>query len=129
VFGVSFKQPKEVSMRALFALALLSPLLAAAQLSPQQQAQVDAFMVDWQAEQAADEAEAKKMCGAGGVAALPTIGMSEQRMLNCTIIGRGGMLKLVNTLEVPGAVTRQYEGRTGVKFVYARNGVVTGVQR
>jgi len=62
------------------------------------------------------------------VAALPTVGMSEQRMLKCTFIGRGDMLKLINTLEVAGVVTRQYEGKTGVKFAYTRNGVVTGVQ-
>ncbi|MBS3910467.1 MAG: hypothetical protein KGZ70_01280 [Hydrogenophaga sp.] len=53
-------------MRALFALALLSLLLAAAQLPPQDQAQVDAFMVKWRAEQAADEADAKQVCRAGG---------------------------------------------------------------
>lgn len=116
-------------MRSLVALAMLAPLSALA-LTPEQQARVDAEMVKWKAEQAADAAEAKKVCGVGGLVALPTIGMSEQRMLKCTILGRGGAFELVNTLEVPGAVTRQYQGRTtDVRFVYTRNGVVVGIQR
>lgn len=98
-------------------------------LAPEAQARVDAQVAKWKAEAAADEIEAKKVCGAGGVVDLPVIGMSEQRMLQCTTLGRGGAFTLVNTLEVPGAVTRQYESLTSVKFVYTRNGVVTGIQR
>ena len=117
-------------MRSLLAVALLAPLVALAQLSPEAQARVDAEMVKWKAEQAADDAEAKQVCGVGGVVDTPVIGMSEQRMLKCTVLGRGGTLELVNTTEVAGSVTRQFRDKAVVlKYVYTRNGVVTGVQR
>lgn len=99
-------------MRALFALALLLPLAAGAD------------------DMAFDHAAVKKDCGVVDLPEGPAVGMAEKRMLACTWLGRAGTLQVVNTTEVVGAVIKQYAGSMGgIKYVYTRNGVVTGVQR
>lgn len=116
-------------MRTLIATLLLSPALVWA-LTPAEQADIDAYVSNLKAEMAQQAAYAKKNCPGGDAAAMPAIGMSEAVMLNCTTLAMNGGLELVNTTEVPGAVTRQYQGKYGLlKFVYTRNGVVTGIQK
>ena len=116
-------------MRTLFATLLLSPVIAFA-FTPAEEAWLKEQAAERDARWAQDAADAKKNCVGGRVEPLPVLGMSEKAMLKCTILGQASMLKLVNTTEVPGAVTRQYQGMTtDVRFVYTRNGVVTGIQK
>ena len=99
-------------MRAVIALTLLVPLVAGA------------------ADAAFDHAAVKKDCGVVELPEGPVPGMTEQRMLSCTWLGRAKALRLANTTQVLGSVARQYEDTLGVlKYVYTRDGVVTGVQR
>lgn len=116
-------------MRTLFATLLLSPVIALA-FTPAEEAWLKEQAAEREARWAQDAADAKKNCVGGKVVALPALGMTEKAMLKCTILGQAGMLELVNTTEIPGVVARQYRGKTtDVKFVYTRNGVVTGVQK
>jgi hypothetical protein len=71
-----------------------------------------------------------KDCGTKDIPQGPLVGMTERRMFTCTWLGRANALVLENTTEVVGSVSRQYSDKLGIlKYVYTRDGVVTGIQR
>lgn len=81
-------------------------------------------------QRAADETARLKLCGGKPVVDYPEVGMTESHFLNCTGIGIFRAWKSINQTETTSGVQRQYViGSLGLKYVYTRNGMVTGLQR
>lgn len=81
-------------------------------------------------QRAADDAARLKLCSGKPVVETPEVGMTEHQFLNCTAIGMFKVWKTVNQTETASGVHRQYVfDRFDVKYVYTRNGMVTGLQR
>lgn len=61
----------------------------------------------------------------------PTVGMKEEQFLRCTYFGLAITPERINETETAAGVTKQYVYRTvaDIKYLYTRNGVVTGIQR
>ena len=81
-------------------------------------------------QRAADDAARLKLCGGKPVVDYPEVGMTESHFLNCTGIGIFRAWKSINQTETTSGVQRQYViGSLELKYVYTRNGMVTGLQR
>lgn len=102
------------------------------------QAKVEADLKEWEARKKAmgfkssedklDEAKAK--CG-GNLPALPTIGMKEAQFRQCTTFGILIDPERINETETAAGVTKQfvYSKTSEIRYLYIRNGVVSGIQR
>lgn len=80
----------------------------------------------------ADDAARLKICGGKPVVTYPEIGMTESHFLNCTEIGIQKVWKTINQTETVSGIQRQYvmDGLgLHMKYVYTRDGMVTGLQR
>ena len=81
-------------------------------------------------QRAAEDAARLKLCGGKPVVETPEVGMTESHFLNCTAIGIFRVWKTINQTETASGVQRQYVfDRLDVKYVYTRNGMVSGLQR
>ena len=74
-------------------------------------------------------AAAKAKCSS--FPSLPAVGMKEEQFLRCTYFGVVVTPERINETETTAGVTKQYVYRTvaDIKYLYTRNGVVTGIQR
>ena len=84
-------------------------------------------------QRAVDDAALLKLCGGKPVVDYPEVGMTESHFLNCTSVGRSKFWT-VNETQTSNGISRQYVITTNyyvhiVKYIYTRNGMVTGLQR
>jgi hypothetical protein len=81
-------------------------------------------------QRSAEDAARLKLCGGKFVSENPEVGMTENQFLNCTTLGIYKAWRSVNETETTSGIQRQYVvDRMDVKYVYTRNGMVTGLQR
>ena len=84
-------------------------------------------------QRAAEDAARLKLCGGKPVVQTPEVGMTEHQFLNCTSVGRS-MFWTVNETQTANGISRQYVITNSfytnkVKYLYTRDGMITGLQR